>query len=217
MTVSEWRERKLAEKNIKCFYYLALIENLPSIMQRGILPKNEVQRLNMSSRSFADEEVQAKRRERQIKLSDPEQTVVGGHDVVPLYFVTRTPTLYARKRWQTELVFVEISVSVVCDERNYCAFSDGNVASDDTKIYPSLLHLHEIPFDVLRARYWNDFPDGIRKRNAEFLIYPRVEIRHFQRLIVQNEKTRRHVDELVGGKIRIAVDVDERMFFSETN
>ena len=188
MIIAKWRGQKLAEAGVEFLYYLAQIKNLPSIIRHGILPKNEVVRRKLPTQSFANEDVQEKRHHQIIELSDPERTCKGVHDVVPLYFVTRTPTLFSRKNVQSDLVFAEIDVKVVCDENNYCVFSDGNVAAKDTTIYSSLIHLKKIPFEVLEAQYWDDFPDGKRKRCAEFLIYPRVSACYFLRLLVKDKR-----------------------------
>ena len=44
--------------------------------------------------------------------------------------------------------------------------------------------MDKIPWDVIQAEYWSDYPDGRRRRCAEFLIYPSVTPRYFSRLVV---------------------------------
>ena len=67
------------------------------------------------------------------------------------------------------------------------AFSDGNAGSNDTGFYYSLNNLDKIPWDVIRSHRWNDFEDGKRKRNAEFLIHPNIPVDRFWRIAVNNE------------------------------
>lgn len=184
MGLAEWRRAKIRKYPITEFFYFAMIENLDNLLRCGILPKNEVINNGWDYVSFAEETVQDRRHLREIELSNHSTVTV--HDVAPVYLVPRTPTLSARRDCQDRIFFIVISAEILTEEHIEFAFTDGNAASKETKIFNSLYKLKNIPWDVLKADYWNDFPDGKRKRNAEFLIFPRIEPKYFQRIVICN-------------------------------
>lgn len=157
--------------------------------------------------------MQQRRDQKYMELSDG--AIAGIHDVVPLYFVTRTPTLSAIRKIQSELAFIEISSEVVCDQSNSYAFTDGNAASNDTVFFSSVFRLAEVSHKILRAKYWCNFPDGKRQRCAEFLIYPRVSVSYFQRLLVVGKKTANRCQRLVDAAgVPVPVVVNPDAFFA---
>ncbi|NMG14227.1 DUF4433 domain-containing protein [Aromatoleum bremense] len=102
------------------------------------------------------------------------------HDYAPLYINVRNPMLYVKKHVQNELCLIEVSLSLL--ESSEFVFTDGNAASRDTKFYKDVKDLAFLPWDVIRASYWNDFPDGKRKRCSEVLVYPYVDPAHIVRI-----------------------------------
>lgn len=212
MTLSEWRRGKLRDFGVSHLYYLSKLENLESILDRGILSQNVVRRNRLPSQSFAEETVQQKRHQKAIELTD--RSKVPLHDLVPLYLITRTPTLSARRDIQDDLVFLEVSSEVICDGRKQIAFTDGNAASADTKFFRSLYKLSAIPWDVLKATYWTEFADGKRRRCVEFLIYPYVDRSYFTRLLVVGKRPRAECLEIVAKSgLRIPVEIERSAFF----
>ena len=172
----------LAKWPLWSLYYFSFRENLISLLDRGILSKNEVRKQGISAGSFAEESVQNRRRNVDVVLTS--HTKIPLHDLVPLYLAPRTPALSARRDKQEELFFIDVSLGVLFDPCNEFAFTDGNAASSQTQFFRSLHHLDKIPWDVIQAEYWSDLPDGRRRRCAEFLVYPSVVPRYFSRLVV---------------------------------
>mgnify|MGYP000323085569 FL=1 len=136
MSLAEWRKKRLEAKNIQFLYNFSNIENLHSIIKNGILPKNFVNRSGIKTSSFAEESVQERRHNKTVELSDRSQ--VNLHDLVPLYFTPKTPTLFARKDIQSKIFFVEISVSLIYEEAQNFSFTDGNAGSDSTQFFRNL-------------------------------------------------------------------------------
>ena len=212
MGLSDWRKRKLYDCGITEFYYLAPIQNLGGLAMYGILPKNEVEKRKLPAQSFAEETVQHLRRLRQLELSNGTRCTI--HDLVPVYLVPKTPTLSVRREQQENLFFIVIASDVVCDDNVEFAFTDGNAASQGTRIFRSLYKLKSIPWDVLKSDYWTDFEDGKRMRNAEFLIYPRIEPAFFKRIVVVSEAARTGcVSQLSSVRVPIDVEVNPGFFF----
>lgn len=172
----------LAKWPLRNLYYFSLKENLTSLVEFGILSKNEIRKQGISAGSFAEESVQNRRRNVDVELTS--HTKIPLHDLVPLYLAPRTPALSARRDRQEELFFIVVSPDVLCGPDNEFAFTDGNAASSQTQFFRSLHHLDKVPWDVIQAEYWPDHPDGRRRRCAEFLVYPSVAPRYFSRLVV---------------------------------
>ena len=139
--------------------------NLESIVQYGIM-SNKHAYSKFQPLDISNHEVQ--------KWRDRVEPFHGRmvHEYAPLYINVKNPMLYARKNLNNELCLLEISLSVLND--SYFIFTDGNAASRDTQFFENLKDLNMVPWDVLSSNYWNDFPDGKRKRCAEILVYPRV-------------------------------------------
>jgi len=97
----------LKKCGVQWLYYFFLLDNLISIIENGILPKNIVDNQIGASKSFANEEVQGKRHTRKIKLSSGNLVTI--HDVVPLYFTPLTPTLSAVREQKNEICFAVVS------------------------------------------------------------------------------------------------------------
>ena len=212
MSLFDWRRSKLQEYNIHSFFYFSHKDNIETILKYGILPKNEVHKMGLDFTSFAEEGVQYKRDTKKIKLTDGNWYNI--HDLVPLYLTPRTPTLYSRKNMQSNFFFCVVQSFLICSETTNFAFSDGNAASHATSFHYSLKKLNEIPWDVIRAKSWNEFPDGKRKRNSEFLIYPKVPVSRIWRFVVNNAKLKSKLEsELNRFGLEKEVTINQRYFF----
>jgi hypothetical protein len=200
---------KLSEHNIYSFWYFSYIDNLDAILQYGILPKNEVERRGLQSRSFAIEQVQDLRHNIPIRLTNNQEYTL--HDVVPVYLRPKTPSLSRRREKQDQLFFVKIPTSILLDEGFEYAFTDGNAASAKTRFFVDPKQLSELPWDVIEAIYWTNYDDCTRKRNSEFLIFPHIPINRFAGLGVSNDAARERVREIIvrrNFQIRVSVRCD---------
>jgi hypothetical protein len=65
--------------------------------------------------------------------------------------------------------------------------------------YNDLANLDKIPWNVVNARYWNDFPDGRRLRQSEFLVYNKFDWNLVQTIGVYNSNILNRVKSLVNG------------------
>ena len=128
-------------------YYFASIKNLSNILNYGILSKNEINTKRISYDSFANEEVQQKRHNRYFLLSN--NTISSGHDCVPLYMRPLTPTQYVSRNRELDFIFFVFDSSVI-NNVPY-AFSDGNIACKNTKIFSSAKDLIKIPVKTIKG------------------------------------------------------------------
>lgn len=147
-------------------HYITSIENLASILRRGILSHNRAARL--THRSVALEDVQDRRRGK---------SVPGGptlHSYANLYFHARNPMMYSLTRGRTnDLVVLRVSEAAL--DLPETVVTDGNAASGGTRFYPSPEGLENLDSSLIFARYWTDanyWPvrEKKRARSAEVLV-----------------------------------------------
>ena len=151
---------------ILCLWHMTHKDNIFSILEYGIVNHYCACKINASRVDISDPDVQRWRE----NIEPHYHRRI--HNYVPLYINPLNPMLYVRKNIQADLCLMEISLSVL--SKNQYLITDGNAASHDTKFYNSVNNLELLPWDVLHADYWNDFPDGKRKRCAEVLVYPAI-------------------------------------------
>ena len=207
-------QRLIEKYKQEYFYYLLKINNLPSILEHGILSFNTVKSLQMKSESFASKSVEKRRAERApVCLSSGNNRSI--HDLVPLYLTPRTPTLFMRLDLQGFLCFAVIRSQILFDPNIEFVFTDGNVGSKKTVFYYKAEDLNKIPWQVIRAKYWTRFPDGTRKRNSEFLIYPKIDLHYISKIIVDKPKTKQIVERIIASKKteHIEVGINPWFFF----
>lgn len=198
----------------KLYYLLHFthIDNLSSVMVNGLLPKNKLS----SYKDITDREVQAKRSNVKFYLTGSIKVPL--HDCVPLYMSWRTPTLYkllhSGNILNNDIVFILVDTQrILCSGRyNYC-FTDGNAASHLTHQYILLKNLEHLDWSTIKADHWGGDADKIRKKNAEFLVYPKIEPRDFYKIIVYNDSMKKNVSRIVEEKgLNMTVEDDARFY-----
>lgn len=151
--------------------YITSINNVPSIIEHGILSYNQVKNKNINHHSVSMSEVQDRRKNK---------TITGGkplHDYANLYLSARNPMLFKRKSLHKELCILRIKISVLDIEGS--VISTGNAASDYTAFYPSHRGLEMLDKNLVFAEYWTDDDPIIQRKKtvakcAEVLIPERV-------------------------------------------
>ena len=149
---------KFSEYGITSIWHITHKANINSILKDGILNHYDAYKINVNPIDISDPDAQ---RWRECWENRYHRKI---HDYAPLYINPRNPMLYVRKHLQVNLCLVEVSLAVLTE--NEYLITDGNAASRDTQFYQSESSLSLLPWDVLRASYWTEFPDGKRKRCA---------------------------------------------------
>ena len=166
-------------------HFITSIDNLESILMRGILSYNRAGRI--LHRSVASEDVQGIRHGK---------SVPGGsslHSYANLYFDARNPMMYCLLD-QAGLIVVRVS-SEVLDIPN-TVVTDGNAASGVTRFYPSPEGLRYLDSTQIFAWSWNDSDywrkvEKKRARNAEVLVPNLVPLEYIQGCYVDTHQKRR--------------------------
>jgi len=168
----------LQRYHVDSLWHMTHLDNIASIARSGIVSHNKAHSL-YNPNDISNQSVQNYR-------SNIEPIFHRSlHDYAPTYFNIRNPMLYTKREINPQLCLIEICPSVIgC---NQSVFSDGNAAAKQTLFYGDAATLDELPWEVIRANYWNDFEDGKRKRCSEVLIYPSIGVEFIRRVHLYNQ------------------------------
>jgi hypothetical protein len=189
---------------VKELHFITSIDNLGSILMRGILCHNRARRL--AHHSVASESVQDIRRGKSVPRG------FSLHSYANLYFDARNPMMSCL-RHLPDLVVIRVSPEVLDIPDTVVA--DGNAATWNTRFYPSPGGLVNLDSELIFATYWTD-PDYMtylekkRARNAEVLVPNLISSEYIEGCYVDTEEKRRACLEL---QRLLAVDVRREIFF----
>lgn len=157
--------------DISELHYITPIENVPSILEHGILANRRVARL--PHRSIAMEEIQDRRRNKRI----PGARQL--HEYANLYFDAHNPML-SKRRSQNDSICV-LRVAPTALDLPDVIVADRNAASDYVRFYAAAEGVRALDQELVFARFWlnRDDPfDEIRRKSikcAEVLVPDKVE------------------------------------------
>ncbi len=212
--LKEWIKCKLKEYKIHYFYYFVRIENLENILLKGILSKNMVESARQDYKSFANNDVQFRRDNKEITCSDKKDHNL--HDLVPLYFTSKNACTYSQKQEQDNFCFILVSSHILLDGDLAYAFSDGNAASNNTHFYWSLNRLDKIDWNLIKTKNWTKNEDGKRKINCEWLIYPKVDKKYFYKIVVNTKESLEYINDiLTKHNLKIECKFDKDTYFDD--
>jgi hypothetical protein len=143
---------------VRELHFITSIDNLDSILRRGIYSYNRAARI--AHRSVASIDVQNRRRWK---------SVPGGpslHSFANLYFDARNPMMYRLLRdGHDDLIVIRVSAAVL--DIPDTVVTDGNAAAPGTRFYPSPEGLEDLDRTLIFAHSWTDensWPVKERKR-----------------------------------------------------
>lgn len=194
-----WEIRRYLMKcQISNLYYMTEIDNVPSILERGILSYHAVNQIHgLGHKNFSLDGVQNRRK--YVILENGENL----HNYVPLHFTTHTPMQYIithsaftrgreRKSSKESLAFLEVNAFKVFQE-NEVYFSDGNAASDGTEFYNDIDGLDKLNWEVIRSP--NGYPqcydrEWKREKSSEVLVPGNISPKLIDRIVVYCEESK---------------------------
>lgn len=186
-------------------YNIQAIDNMPSIMQRGLLSNERASTINHVS--IAMNEVQARRE--LVRIPNGMKL----HQYANLYFDPWNPML-SRKRSQNEDICILKFDRVVLDFEGVI-LSDRNASSDYAAFYGAKAGLEHIDFDLVYARYWtdDDYYEQCRKKSikcAEVLVPNSISFDYVACAAVVNEDA---ANRLKATGFNRKIIVEPRVFF----
>jgi hypothetical protein len=196
-----WRERKDWGFRLHPIYRIVHIENLPRLLEWGCDWSPNAQKVKgLEKRAAVHFDIMAKR----------EQTVVsvgpGGYvaDYVAFYFGPLSPMLYAINGGkvegchnQREMVYLATDAETVEQAGLGFVFTDGHAIMRYVLQFHSLEDLPKVPWNVIEAKYWNNFADGRCRRQSEFLVKDRFPLELVREIGVMDEGTRQRVENFI--------------------
>jgi len=137
----------------RTLYHFTHIDNLPGILQHGLLSTNEKLRRGLPHRNIAYEGIQDRRADMEVTCGP------GGvvHDYVPLYFCKRSPMLLAviQNKIADEQLIIYFEFPILIMEQLPCVFTShsANTISAPT-FYDDLAHLDELDWNAIDTWRW---------------------------------------------------------------
>lgn len=189
---------------VKELHFITPIDNLDSILMRGILCHNRAARL--THHSVAYETVQDRRRGK---------PVPGGlslHSYANLYFDARNAMMYCLQN-KPDLIVIRVSPDVL--DIPDTVVTDGNAAAGPTRFYPSPDGLRNLDSTRIFARSWDDPNYWVKKekkrvRQAEVLVPDLIPSEYIEGCYVDTWEKRRACLEF---EDLPTVDVRREIFF----
>ncbi len=193
--------QQIRRTGIQYLYHMTHMSNLPSIWTYGLLSHTEAHERGMINVDISDPHVQDRRSWR--------STIDGLplHDYVCLYFSPRNPMLYRRKDQQHDIILLAIDPCVLLEEETL--FTDGNAAAHDTQFYKGTAQLARLPWQIIHAHYWNDYPDGKRIKCAEVLVYSHIDVHNILKIFCYTSQQQAQCQQITQGSIAVQINTSQ--------
>jgi hypothetical protein len=189
---------------IDSFYHMTHIENLQSILEKGLFPhSNQYQKKDISDLDVNN---------RRSRLEPIYNKSI--HEYVPFYFNPRNAMLYVRRNIQNEVVILVLRKELIL--KNKSIFTDGNASCTTTKFYNKIENLNKLDWTCLNDSNWNEHEDGRRKRMAEVLVPNYVSVDNIEAIICNNSYTKTYIENIlkkVNLDKEIFVNIEKKLYF----
>lgn len=147
---------------ITALWHMTSRENVATILANGLMSRHGMHQSGHDMVDISDATVQ------NYRVAKGTRNGMTLHDYVPLYLRAKNPMLFCRRSYNPTLCLLEVDLHACLLEG--VLLTDGNAASRDTCFYENLSDLRFLDWQALNASYWNNVPDGKRKRCAEVLV-----------------------------------------------
>jgi len=182
-------------------FYVAPIDNLPSILERGVLPHNAAPR---DRKDISDPNVQRNRAERRIEVAPGDFRAL--HDLVPLYFTYSTPMRDKVQHDGHAVAFLVIDLFDLCGDQFDLAFTSANAGANSFESDYNFANIHEVVrWPNFLWQYWGE---GTTKsqRQAELLVAPSIPADMIRRIEVGSLQHFRDTCALLGDRGKSLVE-----------
>ncbi|MEH1994808.1 DarT ssDNA thymidine ADP-ribosyltransferase family protein [Nostoc sp.] len=198
----------MIKPNIKSLYYITHIENLPSILQRGILSHKAVEELGVSYTPIYDSGIVSKRKDK----STPARSSLW--EYANLYFQPRNPMMYrvVHEKDKRDIAVVGVKPDVFGAAGGL--ITDGNAANDPTQFFAIKegIEILQKQWKIIQNEWWNDLDGSKRKIMAECLVPKQISPELVHSIFVADYKAKERVETIIGSA-RIPVVPEPNMFF----
>ncbi len=187
-------------------HYIAPIENVPSIMEHGILSNRRA--AQVPHRSVAMQEIQERRQDKQIPNARPL------HEYVNLYLDAHNPMLSKCRAHNDCICVLRVDHAVI--DMPGVIVTDKNAAKDYVRFYTVREGLQALNKDLVFARFWlnrdDPFDEQYRRgvKCAEVLVPDAVDAGRIVGAYVANQRALAAFEAL---GTRLPVTINDSMFF----
>ena len=202
----ETKDNVLNDYHIQYLFHMTEISNLSNIFEHGLLSHNEAHSKGLNQVDIALQDVNQRRASKRPIYG------ISLHDFVPMYFNPKNPMLYKRSEKQNQIVILAIDRRAIYQDKSM--FTDGNAASGPTNFYNELKNLEKLNWACIRDDYWSGYHDGKRVKCAETLTYPKVTLKHIQKIYCNNMQTKSLVDSRSPKDKGFKVELSSKYFFN---
>ena len=196
------------QPHIKALYYITHINNVPSILEHGILSHEYVEQQQIPFTPIYDGEIVSHRQ----GYYAPD-----GNNLwhfANLYFQARNPMLYrvTSEKMSKNIVIFAVSPSVI--DLPGAFVMTGNAASNPTVILPPDQGLEVVTkmWDVVQSEWWREEDGSKRKIMAECLVPGRISPDHLLTIFTSTHFAAANVKGMIGDA-PISVVPEPQMFF----
>ena len=194
--------------DVRELFYITHIENIPSILEKGILSHERIAAECVHSAAIYDKDI-ATRRSR--------KTTPDGKNLwayTNLYFQPRNPMMYrvVHEIGKANLAVVGIDKKVLFQPDVF--ITDGNAANKPTQFYVQSagLRMLQQQWAVVRKEWWNNLDGSKRRIMAECLVPDFINVEHIRSIYVACKNAQALVKEMVGHH-PISIVPEPNMFF----
>lgn len=187
------------------FYNIMPLDNMPSILESGILCFEQAVRA--AHLSIANDIVQARREAKSIPNG------MKLHKYANTYFDARNPMMYCLKDKAATLCVLRIK-SVILDIEN-AILSDRNASSEYARFYIPLEGIEKLDYNIIFSESWKDDDEyeQMKKKSikcAELLVPKQIELKHIIGAYVVNETVK---TQLIDLGFTQSIELNPKMFF----
>lgn len=168
-------------------YHFTHVDNLPGILEYGLLSTNEKKRLGVEHTAIAYNDIQERRSCMEVPCG------CGGvvHDYVPLYFCKRSSMLLAvvngKIADQQFIIYFEFPITIMNQYPWVLTDASANTGIPPN-FYESESDLCNLKWTYIDSQKWGKLPDKVKQaRQAELLIHRGIDISAVSKIVVWDE------------------------------
>jgi hypothetical protein len=199
----------MAQKEvIKSLFYITHIENLPSILQHGILSHGIVEARDIPYKPIYDIEIVSNRK----KKETPNHRSLW--EYANLYFQPRNPMMYrvVHEKGLKELAVIGVKQDVL--DGGDVLITDGNAANNPTSFFSVAEGLNVIQhqWKLIQSEYWNNEDGSKRKIMAECLVPDVITPDLIHTIYVGDDETKQKAEKILTSS-RVPIVPEPNFFF----
>ncbi len=196
--------------DIKTLYYITHIDNVPSMLAKGILSHAEMERQGVTHTPIYDKGIVSNRKEKRT----PDGRSLW--DYANVYFNARNPMLYRVKAENGFKDLAILGVKPQVMDTPGAFLTDGNAANTPTEFYTSKEGREVIAenWPIITSEWWNSSDGSKRKIMAECLVPERITPDMIQTIYAGSHEVGDRIRKTVGSAAPIAPEPN--LFFRPT-